>query len=144
MTLTAKQTAQKFILNLYGKWQADERLQGDLTAEQIAAYWEEFADDLQDARNEARYHGQEVPFKQVRDRAHYSWGRHYDVCVRVINLDGETGLAYNFMSGGGKHGEPDSYPWWDEAWFVKCTGTETVVTHTYEDIPEPEKQAETA
>lgn len=81
-----------------------------------------------------RYHGNHV--SDIRTRIHPSWERHYDVEVRVINLGDDRGLAYNYVSGGGKLGEPDAYKWWTEAWFVKCTGTKTVTAHTYEDIPE--------
>lgn len=134
--LTAQQEAQKFIINLYGRWKADTLLQQINSPEQIEQYWSQLndEDELRDARNEARHHGEEV--SGIKTRIHYSWERNFEVCVRVIPLDNERGLAYNYVTGGGKHGEPDSHEWWAEAWFVTCTGTETIVKRTYADIPE--------
>lgn len=138
MQLTAKQTAQRLILANWGNLQDIEELKGDLTAEQVDSLWEAYQDECQDSKNEVRWEGNEA--SNIRSRIHYSWDRNYDVEVRVINLPDGTGLAYNLVSGGGKFGEPEAYPWWNEAWFVKCTGTKTVVTHTYEDIAEQGEQ----
>lgn len=134
MQITAKQEAQRLILSQLGQWSQEAKLLDGIPDDQIDSLWNEFSDDLQDARNEVRHAGQEV--SEITSRAHYSWERNYEVEVRVIKLVGSKGLAYNFMSGGGKHGEPESYPWWDEAWFVECTGTVTIVRHTFADIPE--------
>lgn len=135
--LTATQEAQRLILKHWGNWQQIEELLAPISGDQIESLWDKYSEeDIQDAINEVRWHGDEVV--GINTRFHYSWGRHYDVEVRVISLNEGTGLAYNFVSGGGKHGEPESYPWWQEAWYVKCTGTKTVVTNTYEDIPAQE------
>lgn len=134
MEITAKQEAQRLILAQLGQWSQEAKILDGIQDDQIDSLWEEFSDDLQDARNEVRCAGQEAP--EINSRAHYSWSRNYEVEVRVIKLSGNKGLAYNFMSGGGKHGDPESYPWWDEAWFVECTGTVTIVRHTFSDIPE--------
>jgi hypothetical protein len=142
MGITAKQEAQRLILAHWGQWQSIEELIVDIPEDQIDTLWDKHCDDLQDSRNEVRWQGDEV--SEIKSRAHYTWGRNYDVDVRVIKLPGDKGLAYNFMSGGGKHGEPEAYPWWDEAWFVEVTGTVTTVRHTYADIPEPEAAEEPA
>lgn len=134
--LTAQQTAQLIILRLYYLWQDSPWKDAEFTAEEIAQHWADNLDDLQDARNEAKYQGAVVPYDQVRNRIHHTWERNYEVDVRVINLEDGRGLALNNVTGGGKHGEPTAYPWFDECWFVKHTGTTTVVKHTYEDIPE--------
>lgn len=139
MQLSAKQTAQRLILAHWGNWQDIEELKGEISPEMLEQFWDEYGDDECESRNEVRWHGDET--SNINTRIHYSWSRNYDVEVRVINLGDGNGLAYNFVSGGGKHGDPDAYPWWDEAWFVKCTGAKTVVTHTYEDIAEQGEQA---
>lgn len=140
MTVTANQEAKRLILAQLGQWSQEEKLLDAIPDDQIESLWEQWQDDLTDARNEVRHAGQEST--EIFSRAHYSWERNYDVEVRVILLSSGKGLAYNFMSGGGKYGEPESYPWWNEAWFVEKTGTVTTVRHTFKDIPEENPEPE--
>ena len=135
MTLTAPQTAQLLILRDWWAGKACPWKDAELTPEELAQHWTDNWDDIENlgCQNNVRYQGE--PVHGIKTRCHYSWERHYDVEVRVINLGDGRGLAYNFMSGGGKHGDPDAYKWWEEAWFVTHTGTQTIVRHTYADIP---------
>lgn len=130
---TPTQVGQLLVLRTYWRWQDSPLYDAEHTAAEIQDYWDALYDDLQDARYDTRHHGIET---SIRNRIHHTWERNYDVETRVIHLGDGRGLAYNYVTGGGKHGDPDSFPWWNEAWFVKCTGTKTVTTHTYEDIPE--------
>lgn len=138
---TPAQVAQLLILRNLWLGQDSPWKDAEFTPEELAQHWADNWPDIENlgCQNNVRYEGDEA--SGIKTRCHYSWERHYDVEVRVIHLGDGRGLAYNFMSGGGKHGDPDAYKWYDEAWFVKCTGTKTTVSHTYEDIPEvPDEQ----
>lgn len=89
-----------------------------------------------DAINEVRYEAEEV--RGIASWCHYSWERNYEVDVKAFILPDGRALAFCEMSGGGKHGEPNAYPWVEEAKFIKVSGVEERVirTYTFEDIPE--------
>jgi hypothetical protein len=89
-----------------------------------------------DAINEVRYEAEEV--RGIASWCHYSWERNYEVDVKAFILPDGRALAFCEMSGGGKHGEPDAYPWVEEAKFIRVSGVEERVirTYTFEDIPE--------
>lgn len=92
--------------------------------------------DHDDAINEARYSAVDAP--GVPSWCHYSWERNYEVDVKAFILPDGRALAFCEMSGGGKHGEPNAYPWVEEAKFIKVSGVEERVIKTYkfEDISE--------
>ena len=90
-----------------------------------------------DARSEVRHSGYSA--HNVSTRIHYSWERHYDVSVSAIPLTDKLALAFNYVEGGGKHGEPDAYKWYNECWFVDITGTKQVTYFTFAD-QEPKQQ----
>lgn len=141
--LTAPQTAQLLILRDLWVGQDSPWKDAELTSKELAQHWDDNWDDIENlgCQNNVRHEGDDMPYSVVKNRIHHSWERHYDVIAKVIHLGDGYGLAYNFVSGGGKHGEPDAYKWWTEAWFVTCTGTRTTIQHTYEDIPEvPDEQ----
>lgn len=89
-----------------------------------------------DAINEVRYEAEAV--SGIPEWCHYSWGRNYEVDVKAFILPDGRALAFCEMSGGGKHGEPNAYPWVNEAKFIKVAGVEERVINTYkfEEIPE--------
>jgi len=115
---------------------------GLVTLEDLASMSGEDLDQLydesshDDAVNEGRYSAVGAP--GVPSWCHYSWGRNYEVDVKAFILPDGRALAFCEMSGGGKHGEPDAYPWVEEAKFIKVSGVEERVIKTYklEDIPE--------
>lgn len=88
-----------------------------------------------DAINEVRYEAEAV--SGIREWCHYSWGRNYEVDVKAFILPDGRALAFCEMSGGGKHGEPNAYPWVQEAKFIKVTGVQerVIKTYSFEDIP---------
>jgi len=92
--------------------------------------------DHDDAINEVRYEAE--PVSGIPEWCHYSWGRNYEVDVKAFILPDGRALAFCEMSGGGKHGEPEAYPWVDEAKFIKVAGVEERVIKTYkfEEYPE--------
>jgi hypothetical protein len=89
-----------------------------------------------DAINEVRYEAEDV--RGIPSWCHYSWERNYEVDVKAFILPDGRALAFCEMSGGGKHGEPDAYPWVEEAKFIKVAGVEERVIKAYkfDEIPE--------
>lgn len=89
-----------------------------------------------DAINEVRYEAEDV--SGIREWCHYSWGRNYEIDVKAFILPDGRALAFCEMSGGGKHGDPNAYPWVNEAKFIKVAGVEERVIKTYkfEEIPD--------
>lgn len=61
--------------------------------------------------------------------------------MKAFILPDGRALAFCEMSGGGKHGEPNAYPWVQEAEFIKVTGVQERVIKTYSfgDIPEADE-----
>lgn len=117
-----------------------EQLPPELTAEEIGSMSPEALQEAcelyigdTDARNEVRHGGDETELATRIDR---SWERNYEVEVHAIPITEDKALAFNYVYGGGKHGEPAAYPWEDECWFVKITGTKTVVITSFAEIEE--------
>ncbi|MBA1192808.1 hypothetical protein G7007_08040 [Pseudomonas entomophila] len=103
---------------------------GDL----LEAVFEENEHD--DAINEVRYGA--VDAIGIPEWSHYSWGRHFEVDVKAFILPDGRALAFCEMSGGGKHGDPGSYPWVKEAKFIKVAGVQEQVIKTYSFVELPE------
>ncbi|MHC8408338.1 hypothetical protein [Pseudomonas sp. TMB3-21] len=147
-TLTASQMAKLLVMrhgiDAFGyKYDSlRDAPNGLVTLEDLASMSGEDLDQLydesshDDAVNEVRYNAVGAP--GVPSWCHYSWERNYDVDVKAFILPDGRALAFCEMSGGGKHGEPDAYPWVEEAKFIKVSGVEERVINTYkfEDIPE--------
>ncbi|VVN20294.1 hypothetical protein PS662_04329 [Pseudomonas fluorescens] len=147
-TLTASQTAKLLVMHHgidafgYKYDSVGDAPNGLVTLEDLASMSGEDLDQLydesshDDAVNEVRYSAVAAP--GVPSWCHYSWERNYDVDVKAFILPDGRALAFCEMSGGGKHGEPDAYPWVEEAKFIKVSGVEERVIKTYkfEDIPE--------
>lgn len=105
-----------------------------MSGEDIDKLYDESSHD--DAVNEVRYGAVDVP--GLASWCHHSWERNYEVDVKAFVLPDGRALAFCEMSGGGKHGEPNAYPWVEEAKFIKVAGIEERVIKTYkfEEIPE--------
>lgn len=95
-----------------------------------------------DAINEVRYEAEDV--RGIPSWCHYSWERNYEVDVKAFILPDGRALAFCEMSGGGKHGEPNAYPWVNEAKFIKVSGVEERVIKSYkfEEIPDASEATE--
>ncbi len=147
-TLTASQIAKLLVMHhgidAFGyKYDSLRNApKGLVTLEDLASMSGEDLDQLydesshDDAVNEVRYGAVGAP--GIPSWCHYSWGRNYEVDVKAFILPDGRALAFCEMSGGGKHGEPDAYPWVEEAKFIKVSGVEERVIKTYkfEEIPE--------
>lgn len=146
-TLTAGQMAKLLVMH-HGidafayKYSLRDAPNGLVTLEDLASMSGEDLDQLydesshDDAVNEVRYSAVDAP--GIPSWCHYSWGRNYEVDVKAFILPDGRALAFCEMSGGGKHGEPDAYPWVKEAKFIKVSGVEErlIKTYKFEDIPE--------
>lgn len=152
-TLTANQMAKLLVMHHgidafgYKYDSLRDALNSHVTLEDLASMSGEDLDQLydetshDDAVNEVRYSA--VDAHGVPSWCHYSWERNYEVDVKAFILPDGRALAFCEMSGGGKHGEPDSYPWVEEAKFIKVSGVEERVIKTYkfEEIPEASEVA---
>lgn len=59
--------------------------------------------------------------------------RHYE-SVQVARDLGDVAVSWTYRYGGGKHGEPDSIDWLNDAYFVKCEKVvKTVNVYTKEN-----------
>ncbi|WP_434771829.1 hypothetical protein [Pseudomonas entomophila] len=89
-----------------------------------------------DAINEFCYGA--VDASGIREWSHYSWGRHYEVDVKVFILPDGRALAFCEMSSGGHHGDPFSYPWVKEAKLIKVAGVQerVIKTYSFKELPE--------
>jgi len=97
----------------------------ELTSENIDNVYEEQdmgCDDMQDARNELREGEVETGLKSK----HYS--RHYESKEVAAKLPDGSWVGWTYWSGGGKHGEPESIGWMDDAYDLSCIEEEKVVT----------------
>ncbi|MHC8403637.1 hypothetical protein [Pseudomonas sp. TMB3-21] len=147
-TLTASQMAKLLVMRHgidafgYKYDSVGDASKGIVTLDYLASMSGEDLDQLydesshDDAVNEVRYCAVGAP--GIPSWCHYSWERNYDVDVKAFILPDGRALAFCEMSGGGKHGEPDAYPWVEEAKFIKVSGVEERVIKAYkfEDIPE--------
>jgi len=147
-TLTASQLAKLLVMHhgidvfgyKYGSLR--DAPNGLVTLEDLALMSGEALDKLydesshDDAVNEVRYSAVDAP--SINSWCHYSWERNYDVDVKAFILPDGRALAFCEMSGGGRHGEPNSYPWVEEAKFIKVSDVEERVIKTYkfEEIQE--------
>jgi hypothetical protein len=55
------------------------------------------------------------------------WSRHYESKSMAAEIDGKW-IGWTYWYGGGKHGDPGSIDWMDEAYFLDVKEREEVVT----------------
>jgi hypothetical protein len=64
---------------------------------------------------------------QVETKLDCDWSRHYESkSVAAKMLDGSW-VGWTYWYGGGKHGEPESIPWMEEAYDLDCVEEEKMV-----------------
>ena len=126
--MTPKQYLMKEALLLDAMWEDKPVDQETITAKNIDDLYEELVDldHHWDAENEIRggfteRTGLDTPFS-----------RHYEAeAVAMKTADG-TWVGWTYWFGGGKHGEPSSIPWMDDAYFLDVTTEEKMVeVHTF-------------
>lgn len=72
---------------------------------------EEGSDDLYDAANEVRSSGEETGLSSPPSR-------NYETTAVAKDLPDGTWVGWTYYYGGGKHSEPGSVPWMDDAYTV--------------------------
>lgn len=69
-------------------------------------------DEISDARSEVRGSGEETDIKST------DWSRHYENKSVAARLPDGTWVGWTYWYGGGKHSDPDSVPWMEDAYDV--------------------------
>lgn len=147
--LTAKQLAQLIVMR-YGIEQFgytyvsrdDDGQEIPVTLELLASMPGQDISELfdesehDDAINEIKYAATQA--SGIPTWCHSSWDRHYDVSVEAFPMPDGRALAFCSVTGGGKHAEPNSYPWVAEAKFIMIDKVveRTISTYTFKEIPE--------
>jgi hypothetical protein len=120
--MTPQQKIKHLILNAHAKlYDEPER---EVTAENVdEVYGEADGDDygLQDARGEVR--GGEV---ETGLPCQYS--RHYESKAVAARAPDGSWVGWTYWFGGGKHGEPESIDWIDDAYDLTCIEEQKLVT----------------
>ena len=98
-----------------------------ITSENIDEMFDELGEEgmLQDATNEVRATG-------VATGLPAPVSRHYESESVAAQMPDGTWVGWTYWYGGGKHGEPESIDWMDEAYNLNMTEEEkTVVVRTF-------------
>jgi hypothetical protein len=82
--------------------------------------FQQFIDDLWDAKNEFRQGEFETDIK-------CDYSRHYESKSVAAKLWDGSWVGWTYWYGGGKHGEPEAIDWMDEAYFLDCVEEEKLV-----------------
>lgn len=123
--MTPEQKIKHLILLKHQGWNAATMQLPQVTAENVDELFEEWQGedgwDLQDAINEVRCSGIETSITAPHSR-------HYESeSVAAQYIDGSW-IGWTFWYGGGKHGEPESIDWMEDAYDLTCTEEQKVVT----------------
>lgn len=68
-------------------------------------------DELHDAVSEVRSSGEDTGIET-------EWSRHYESKATATRLPDGTWVGWTYWYGGGKHSEPESIPWMEDAYDV--------------------------
>lgn len=55
------------------------------------------------------------------------WSRHYESKAMAMRMPDGSWVGWTYWFGGGKHGQPESIPWMEEAYDVECQEEEKLV-----------------
>jgi hypothetical protein len=132
MTLTASQKVKFLILSRGNEWtgRATEEF-GSMSGTHIDADFESFEneDEYWDAKSEVRQGEVETGLK-------CEWSRHYESKAVAAQLPDGSWVGWTYWYGGGKHAEPESIDWVEDAYDLTCTEEEKVVTvRTFAEVP---------
>ena len=135
MSMTAEQILKAAILDQVAEWIKNDGdtnlvLEGPFdTQEKIDAAFEAIEDhglddDASDAESELR--GSYTHETEIQ----VAYSRHYE-CKSVARQFGGKWVGWTFWYGGGKHGEPESVKWMEDAYFLEAKEeTKVVLTFT--------------
>jgi len=122
--MTAEQAIKREILLTVFDWRNEKP--PVITVENVDSIYEgerkSDKGDLQDARNQFRSSGQETNLKCEE------FSRHFECEQVAVQLSSGEWVSFTYWSGGGKHGEPSSVSFMEDAFFVDCKEEQKVVT----------------
>jgi hypothetical protein len=97
--------------------------EGEVTVDNVNALWDELSEDGddQDARSEFRQSGEETGLE-------CQYSRHYESEAVARQLSNGKWVGWTYWHGGGKHSDPDSIDWMEEAYFLNVVEEEKMVT----------------
>lgn len=102
----------------------DEPMTVEVTAENIDQLFEDAEGEgyeLQDATSEVRGGSVETGIKPAE------WSRHYECKSVAAKVPDGSWVGWTYWYGGGKHGEPESVEWIDDAYAVNLSEEEKLV-----------------
>lgn len=114
--------------------QTQAQLEGLITADNIDEVYDalEETDAMYDAKNEVRGHSDSVETQL----SPLTSSRHYEVDCMAMKIEGQW-VGWDYLYGGGKHGEPEAVDWIATARLVSCNEEQVMVTkRTFEAIQE--------
>ena len=122
MELTPQQKLMLYVMK-HGADMYDQDLPEFKSASEMKEFYydsEEFSDAFYDGRNEVREGEAETKLRCEQSR-------YYESNAVAANIDG-TWIGWTYWYGGGKHGEPESIDWIDDAYELDCVEEEKTVT----------------
>lgn len=119
------------LINALTEEQMDNADDLDLsTASGVDAAWE-LAEEYEGSFSEIEIIDEEADFRcggQDTNLPCKEYSRHYE-CEQVAKkLNDGTYVSWTYWSGGGKHGEPESVDWMEDAFEVDCEEKQEMVT----------------
>ncbi|MEB0078047.1 hypothetical protein QN386_22390 [Pseudomonas sp. CCI3.2] len=122
--MTPEQKVKYLILDWASKWDG-ETLESfnSRTGEEVEAAYDELveADGHWDAKSETRE-------GEVETELPADGGRHYEANSVAAQLPDKSWVGWTYYYGGGKHSDPDSIEWMEDAYDLTCAEEEKVVT----------------
>jgi hypothetical protein len=128
--MTPQQKLKHAILLKAAVFKDIEPITVSITKDNIDTLYDENDSDwqLQDARNDLRCSGQYTHLPSPVSR-------HYESDSVAAKMPDGSWVGWTYWYGGGKHGEPDSIDWIEDAYDLKCIEKEQlVVVRTFEKV----------
>ncbi len=94
----------------------------DVTEENVDELYDQLVEEDMhwDAKNELRE-------GKVETKLPCPWSRHYESKSVAAKMPDGSWVGWTYWYGGGKHGEPESIDWMEEAYDLDCTEEERIM-----------------
>lgn len=121
--MTPEQKIKRDIILLYANDEAKSLIGDGVTEETVNDQYDALSNvvEIQDTEDEFRC-------GQVETNIPPETSRHYEARSVARKMTDGSWIGWTYWFGGGKHGEPESIPWMENAYELDCTETEQVVT----------------
>ena len=110
-TMTPTQKIKWLVLNVAARWREEEPPPYPCADVDDLYGAAEERDEIIDARSEVRASGEDTDLKA-------DWSRHYESKSVAARLPDGTWVGWTYWYGGGKHSDPGSVPWMEDAYDV--------------------------